>query len=518
MIIGKRSFLKSVFFLALSLPRHGFSINKSRVPPDSWKVSSHRIHPPTKVIPINDIEFCKSTSVVTTVTPEYPVTSIRIAFSNWATLTTGIQSPEVDGESELTVRATIIKNGKLFAKVTFSGSISVSIPPGESVWSDEITVPSWISQDFEIRTFCQVSLDGVRPGGYRKNNRYEYHDGVHYGTSQIEHERILTGGKFANSTARGYEYYYGPSMVLANNWDGRPVILCIGDSIAYGDDFACSWLTTAINSSIGSRLPYFNISVQGIRPTGLSSLAKGQFKRKFELLKSAQVVTGSKSEVFTCIISELGVNDAWGNNGDLLLQKLRGYWLFLKDCWPDTKLIQTTFTPRAKKDLIYFNSSEERQLSTTTTPADADRWYVSEIIKNKPYPLEGYIDLRKVWTGKVDGCFWREVWKGDFLLEDLLPGSEFCVLGSAPKLGALIVFSAGRSQEEVEFPYAEVIDVSGHGPFIVRFSSGCKKYHPKGRLVVQTMTRDGIHPEGVFPNFLATEEVIKAKINGMFSR
>lgn len=517
---SRRLFFKFIlaWFCLFFSSKNSLSKNRNSPSESVWMLCSHRIHPPTKIIKVDDPEFCNSTSVVTTITPDYPVRKIRIAFSNWATITTGVDYPEIDGGSRLLIKASVTIDGVFFSYVSFDSKHSAVIDPGMNLWSDEIIVDDWIAKRVEIRTFCQMELNGYRPGSYRKNKKLSFHDGVFYSTNQSEHENILRGARFRSSSVEKYSYYYGPSLMISNGWDGRPVVLCLGDSIAYGDDFACSWLTEGIDSRDNGRFPYANLSVQGIRPSGQSSVRHGEFKRKAELINSAARVTNSNNNVFTCIVSQLGVNDAGGVNGDSLFKKMKIFWFFLKELWPDCKLIQTTFSPRCSKDLVHFYTTKESQKKITTTPLGSDRWYVSDAIKTMPQPIEAYIDLRSVWTGEDDGIYWREIGYNGILIEDLLPGDSSCQLDKPPIVGASIVFSVGMSNNRAEYIYGEVLSIHGRGPCTVFFSGLIKKYHAKGSLVAQTMTRDGIHPDGSYPSLLASLEVIKAKKIGVFHK
>jgi len=511
---SRRSFFKkSLLIASATLAYNPLSTLASNKKPSNnrWMLASHRIHPMTKLIPSHCKQACKSTSMVFTKTPDYPISKVKLAFSNWVTLATGVQKPEVDGTAPIKVKGAIFVNDVLFATLTFSGKNEVAIAPGTDVWCDEVNVPQWLSQDVEIRTYCESQLGASRPATYR-NRSGQLKDTVIFDSNDARHTALLQGQEKKQPSTYN-SYFYGPSLMVSDGWDGRHVVLCVGDSIGFGDNFGTSWLTDAIDDSKGLRLPYANFCVQGTRPSGQSSLKAGAYRRKGALLKS---INSNNLTPFTCILSQMGVNDAWGSDGKKLLWKLEKWWAFLKEQWPGTPLIQTTYTPRAARDKLHYYTSHETQKKVTTTPPNEDRWYVSEVIKTKPSPLDGFIDVREAWTGSKTGYLWRELPYIGQLTSQLLAGSSTCILDKAPPIGAAIVFSVGSKQAEL--PYAVVTKVEGTGPFKVALSNPVNQDHQTGSNVKTTMTGDGVHPFGAQANRYASIEVLKFKIKNLSSK
>ncbi|MEE9330722.1 MAG: hypothetical protein V3U89_00695 [Methylophilaceae bacterium] len=473
-----------------------------------WMLASHRIHPMTKLIPFHSEKYRKSTSAVFTKTPDYPISKLKLSFSNWATLSSGIQEPEIDGVASIKVKGALFINGTLFTTLTFKGSTETNVSPGEDVWCDEVNVPKWISQDVEVRTYCETKSGTPRLASYR-NRQGNTRDAVVFDANDETHLALLSGQKNEVPFTKYSTYFYGPSLMVSDGWDGRNVVLCVGDSIGYGDNFGVSWLTNGINDEQGLRLPYANFCVQGTRASGQSSLEAGAYRRKARLLKSINPNSPTVMP-FTCVISQMGVNDSWGTDGKKLLGKMQVWWAFIKKQWPDTMLIQTTYTPRCSKDKINFYTSYASQQSVTTTPPETDRWYVADIIKATPSPIDHYIDVREAWTGSKKGYLWRELGYNGKLISDIPVGESLCLVDIAPPIGSAIVFSAGSNA--VELPYAVVTRIEGNGPYRVAFSKPVKKSHAIGSSVKITMSADGVHPFGGYANKFASLAVINFKV------
>ncbi|MFW5439990.1 MAG: hypothetical protein ACKE5M_04815 [Methylophilaceae bacterium] len=510
-LANRRDFLKRITSLAFSFkPLSIFAANNTNAKNSiqRWMLASHRIHPMTKLIPFRNETYCKSTSAIFTTTPDYSISKLKLSFSNWVTLSTGVQKPEVDGPAPIKVKGAIFVDGTIFAKLTFKGKDKVSINPGGDVWCDEVKVPQWIGRNIEIRTYCETKLGVPRPVSYR-NRESSARDAVIYDTNDARHLALLNGQE--EVLIKKYRpYFYGPSLMVSNGWDGRHVILCVGDSIGYGNNFGSSWLTNAIDDKQGLRLPYANFCVQGTRASGQSSLKEGAYRRKTALLSS--VNANPAFPPFTCVLSQMGVNDAWGNDGKKLLNKMQKWWAFIKEQWPSTILVQTTYTPKCAKDKVNYYTNYPSQQSVTTTPPDADRWYVADIIKTVPSPLDSFIDVREAWTGNKTGHLWRQLNYTGRLTKGLAKADTTCVVDNAPPMGGAIVFSAGTSEKKAELPYAVITKIEGTGPYKVTFSNPVTKRHPIGSSVKVTMSRDGTHPFGRYANQFALQEVLNFKV------
>ncbi|MFD2096747.1 hypothetical protein ACFSJ3_12185 [Corallincola platygyrae] len=435
-----------------------------------------------------------STSSVFSQSPDYPIKQFRLAFSNWYTQSQGQESPEKAGETELLVEASILVDGEVIGRITFDGKSQVAIRPGQNSWSDPFPVPNWQRKHFEVRTFSKVQEGSAKVTSYRvKSSGDSGGLGVHYSSSIETHQSLLAGAPLNNNGYSSFRHYFGPSAMVTDGWDGRDVVLIVGDSIGFGDYFGRSFVTQGL-SLMPTRTPFINLSVQGTRPSDQSSKERGAFAFKSGLIDDVTDMNGG-TPGFTQILSQHGANDAHAKDGQRLFGKLKVFWKFLNNQWPEIPITQTTLTPKTKKNSRWYQSRLSQQSSFS--PPGSDRWQLEDRLHPLPKELHSIINLREAWTGSKNGWRWRELSCNAKLQGPVSRGEQALQVSSPLPEGAKLVIAPGT--DSAEATYGDVINItSTPTSYLVELSSPLKSDHEKGTDVFCTMSRDGTHPTGSY--------------------
>lgn len=474
-----------------------------------WALASDGIHPPIQSANYSTEAY--ETSLVSGVTPAYGVKQMRWAWSNWWTINDGGEPPERDTGNNIAVRAALFADGAKVADLTFGGAAEVTIASGGDAWCDVVTLPAtWTKKRYEIRTYIRYT--GTRPGNYRLST--EWGNVSRKCANDAEALAFLNSGTPTDNQFQNGVYFYGPSLAISDGWDGRPVALVMGDSIAFGSYEARSWVTSGLGTTYGGiDVPYANFAVQGTRPANSYTIAPGIAQRKDQLLRSAINFNGGRT-LWTAIISEHGVNDAGGTNGGQLTSKVfDGFLRYMHYRFrpASVALMQTTYTPRVQPnaDTAWLYSYPDTTASTTSDPA-SDRWKVSDLIIATTWPLSGYIDVREAWTGSKTGTKWREGQGTGTLTAAAAIGATQLTVSSRPSLGDTAVPGAGSSATVEQA--GQITAITGSGPFVITLDTPTTKAHASGEAIRYATTGDGVHPTpGTMGWKLAAQAVADAK-------
>jgi hypothetical protein len=438
----------------------------------------------------------------------------KFCWQNAYTLSTGVSPAENDPPTSITIRAAIFNGNTKVVDVTFGGQNEVVIAKGDLVWCDPVTHASLpTTGQLYMRTYSFLPDGGQRPG--RRPRGADTRTNIYAGSDQSAALALLVSGAITNNSSFPNNYAFGPVLQVADNWDGRPVVLVVGDSIAAGQDNGegRSWLTDGIYSSVGTTFGYANLAIHGTRPS--SQTGDSVYGKKAALIDTIAAANGGKLPM-TCILSQMGVNDAGGKNVAALQSKMQAWWEYIHSKWSKAKLIQTTFTPRVTSDAATLQTDVSVMLSKTLSPADADRWGVSDYIKNTPMPLVGSVDMRSVWTGSPTGTVWSvPAWQGQ-LTSAAAIGATSIVVDVAPPVGIVPVLSPGSSTT-VECTTIPITSVTGTGPYTVALGRALTKAHPVGAVVRATPSADGLHPEEGYFSDQAKAVIEQAKVSGLFN-
>ena len=492
----------------------GGGINPSR-----WMLASHSVVPnyrantadpattPAQAYHVSSISFDR---------PAWTPNNLMFAWQNAYTNNQGNTPAEIVPPTAITMRAAIFNGDTFVANITFGGQQEITLAAGDIAWCDPIPFSSLpASGQLYMRTYSALPNGGQRPGR-RQNTDNATGNGFTYvfnTATQATALALLTSGSVTNNSGYPNNYAFGPVCQVADKWDGRPVVLVVGDSIAGGNDNAigASWITNALRSSVGGVMSYYNLAIHGTKPS--NQTGDSVYGKKAAIIDTLIAKNGGALPM-TSIISEMGVNDASGTNVASLQTKVQAWLDYIKSKWPGAKLIQTTYTPRVTSDAATLQTDSTVMTTNTVTPSNADRWGVADWIKTKPTPLDDYIDVREAWTGSPTGTIWYLPPYSSTLAQAAAIGATSIVVNDLPPAGIVPVLSPGNSST-VESTTIPIGAVTGTGPYTVQLNKALTKSHLVGAAVKASPAIDGLHPEEGYMSQRAQTVVEQAKSAGL---
>lgn len=446
------------------------------------------------------------------VTPAYPTNSYKICFTNWYVGQTGSETPVPNGEQDtgnpITIDGAFLQVGSTYTPILFSGSTSVTIADGDEVVSDDVVLGSAIPAGTRIYilTHSTVSLNQWRPRGLRaRTSLIERRS--NYGSTQTGF--LSDPSTLTLQTLSGNTFFYGPTMVVCKGNDGRPVPLCVGDSMGYGQNEtgsfstangALGWLYRGLDSTASGslRLPGIMLchpSSRWAKSTDNNNDVGQYFKRK-------RMLSRFSNRPFTCILTQMGLNanlfewpTAPASTVDVNVRlAAENWWSFLKnDLGGGCKLIGTTISPRTSAgsnsfwtDLANQNWSGGSDRASTNKSWD----YAAHVRSNAAGFLDDNIDITPGFVDDVEPFKWR------------LPPSPFSgaltanattnviQLNGNPSVGTLLAINVGQSGV---FGRSVISTAdAGGGNFNVTLTGGAITLS-SGALVKEATTDDGLH-------------------------
>ncbi|MGL6045053.1 MAG: hypothetical protein ACRC02_01175 [Vogesella sp.] len=504
---------------AIALASGGFKVLDPIANAARWMFCSHSVVPNYRLNTATPETIAAQTYHVSSISfdrPLWEAESLRFAWQNAYTNNTGATPAELLPPTAITMRAAIFNGDAFVADITFGGQVEISIAAGDIAWCDPVPSSGLpVSGQLFMRTYSALPSGGQRPGR-RQNTDNATGNGLTYvfaTASQSSALALLTAGAVPNNSSYPNSYAFGPVCQVANRWDGRPVVLVVGDSIAAGNDntIGASWITNALRSREGVAYGYYSLAIHGTKPS--NQTGESAYGKKAAIVDTL-VAMNSGALPMTSIISEMGVNDASGTNVAALQTKVQAWLDYIKSKWPAAKLIQTTYTPRTTSDAATLQTDAAVMGVNTVTPSNADRWGVADWIKTKPVPLDDFIDVRAAWTGSDTGTTWYVPPYVSTLAQPAAAGATSIVVTDLPPAGIVPVLSPG-SGTTIESTNIPIGPVTGSGPYTVALGKALAKSHLAGATVKASPAIDGLHPEEGYMSQRAQAVVEAAKLTGV---
>ena len=256
------------------------------------------------------------------------ITSLRVRFPNFYVQTDnggGVGSGnylETAPGAAATISATIEYPSGTYTRVKFSGSNDGTIPDGQSLLSDTVSVSIPNGAQFWVRSYYRNTAGIIFVHRRVASADSTNGDGLNFGVTTPDR----TEGGAINSTVLGYH----PTAIIAQTT--KASVFQLGDSITLGAFDVADDTTgdVAWQRSIGPTLAYINGGVYGDK----ASIAKSNYTQR----KAAAV------DYCSHVLIAMGRNDITA--GDLTTPVLANLQA-LADLFPDKEVIRGTITPRS---------------------------------------------------------------------------------------------------------------------------------------------------------------------------
>jgi hypothetical protein len=453
-------------------------------------------------------------------TPDFAVTEIWLCFQNFYTLNQTSSPEQVPTNSGITVSCTL-EDGSNYYPMTFdaNGLTSIVIPAGEWRWA-RATVPSWVSKKFMMRTHRACALGEQAISHTKPVASFGAGEALQLSATTLA--SLLGGGTVTTNASGTAIYGYGPTLGLVKgSYDGRPVVMIIGDSIGNGagteswvanDRCDVGYIPQGLSDPRNGllRIPYGQCGRSGTHIVNWSEAANNG-ALTIAMLDSATALNGGKLP-FTDIICEHGVNSS-GLGAAGMQAAYAVLWAYLKTKYGSAgvKLYQTTLTTRTSQNnnTGWTSTAAGDQTITDGVSPIGGRYIVNAWLRNCPSPLDGIIDPIPNTVDSQRGDQWAPRAFSTTLAAAASANATSISLADAPPLGECLVLGVGNGTDYDAAGYY-VQSVSGTGPYTITFAGyGAKlgKAQTSGNVVKGVNTRDGIHPSPLCHQLLMSPAV-----------
>ncbi|WP_245503324.1 hypothetical protein [Rhizobium ruizarguesonis] len=261
--------------------------------------------------------------------PDYPTNDFLVPFVGFG-CTEGSLAPQEtvlpNGDILIDEVFFIHPNGTEYP-VLFGGNAAATVTLSTGIVYGQVTLPSDLPawSVFGIRTVWHGTVGNTYIGGYR----CQRHRGEKYwAATDLASVRALALANGASTPDRDTFYNtvgnasnsqplaYGPALVLAKGWDGRPVPMVLADSLVERQEIAASATARRVMGTIlrwlderdtvwGSYIPL----VMGVPGSKSKQELATSATKRWALIDAIKTTYNSGKDIWTCVLDQSGRND-----------------------------------------------------------------------------------------------------------------------------------------------------------------------------------------------------------------
>lgn len=465
------------------------------------------------------------------ISDDYWTFAPRFLFSNWyLTAVNAATQQEAANGNSINIEAVSIQvgiNGSPI-QLTANGSTSVyTLADDSEIWTDApsslIAIPP--------RTRCCVRVAWAVPNSASNlaspypGIRQMFGDKAEIGTSTLS-AKVMAGGIATTIPTGNNVYFYTSIAMVAQGWDGRPVVLGVGTSIEQGvgqSRLHCD-ATGAIGpierglwstSNGASRLPGVIWAVSG----GFAGSVQGTGNNQ-GLTRRMRALAALPNVPMTAVYSGFGTNDATATLS-AWQSTMTTMWSALKSAWPSCRLLQSTLLNRAASTDAFTTLGNQSAQNSNWTLQTGTAWALYNWMISNPAlgTLDGVIDVIDAMDN-LSGGGTRGTWRVDLtsrgfattLSNSPAGGASSFQLGAMPRAGGLLSILDGTNEAVI------VASVTGTAaPFTANGLATFAGAHTSGASVVEKApTIEGTHPGDIMSQWIADTVYAKHKLAGTF--
>lgn len=450
--------------------------------------------------------------------PQYQVNSLRLHYSGFA-LTEGGLSPQetVLPTNNTSIDAVYVEVAGAFTQAQFSSSNNVEIASGSNgAWTDAVVLTSNVASESDVYlwTFYHTAAAANQIPVYR----IQTHNGERvWGATDLatltskmsDPTQASTASMLANYGNVTQPAHYGPDVMVAKGWDGRPIVLAVTDSI--GDARQEYSLTADSRGNMGwlrrwldkttipyGRTPHFVIGVPGsasVREMSTSST------KRWDIIDQVKAFNTANALPFTVMFNQLGQNDTnstyttWWTN-------YSGFVTRFKTRYPGVRIVASTTFGRTTSSDKYTSTTNQTFAAQNVYPAvtsdnTTGKWlFRNDMLANRSNAHDALIDTFDVWSDPIGLGKWRTSLNypigtvvgqaGDGIVGwNIFTGSDYIPPGSV----AVMQYVGGG------YTARTINSVTGTGPYTYVCAETDAAVVANGTQIYAQPTTDGIHPQ-----------------------
>ena len=440
--------------------------------------------------------------------PTHAVTNPRFHFSGFA-CTEGSNSPQetvLPGNAMLIDGVWISVNGAAAVPLTFGGQAGVSIASGNvGAWTDEPTVTIPPEASVAVYTLYHTAAGEKQIPVYRVQTARG--ERVWGATDAASLTPMLAAPATASTASldtgfgQSMPAYYGPDLTVARGWDGRPVAICMVDSIGEArQEFAVEadargnlgWLRRwlDVDDQTYRRVPFMMMGCPGagsVRELTTNALLRWQ------VVDQAAGFNAGSALPFSVAIDQLGQNDTnasaatMQNNWGILVDRF-------KTRYPGIKVVPAGTFPRTTSTDLFTSRQGQTWATYNEWATITNGWGNGNKSQLEAFKqagaggrTSGYIDTRAAWFDAAYPGTWPAIPETYTLAAQAgTDGSTAYTsfqTATAPRLADILVGGGAALQ---------VLAVTGTGPYTVTTSASTVVI-PAGTAMRPQTSPEGVH-------------------------
>lgn len=452
----------------------------------------------------------------------------RYLFANWYLTTSSAGAQEAANGNAVTIGDLAISvNGGARTRLKFSGATGVVLADDAEVWSDAdpaIAIPpNAVVRVAVERTVANSALFVSAPSnGYSPMMGYKSEVSA---TSLAA--KVMAGGVSTAVPTGNNAYQFGPIACVAQGWDGRPVILGLGTSIAQGvgspryyrnskGEIGPMGMGLASQYDNAPRFPSAIWAISGGFAAGIagSGLSQGLGRRARAIAAISSAQGGALP--FTTVLSDFGTNDQTATLATWITA-METMWAACRSLWPTARLGQQGLLSRVTSTDGFTTVANQTLSSNWSFPAGSAWGLREHMAKLALGNIDYYVDVQDDLDNYLAGGT-RGKWRADILsgwsttLSASRSGAETSMtLAAQPPAYSALAILDGTNEAVPAHDYP-----STAAPFTVNFLGAIAGAHTAGATVKQALTIDGVHPGLEVSAFIADRIYARHKLAGTF--
>lgn len=385
--------------LSLSTPRGGGSSARTGTSATTYSVAGTRLRFPVQTSNITDAGAATLTNHMGQVvfwSPDYEITDPRFYFANYWQLSSAVEvacasSIIIDGLSMRIDAGNWIRDDTSYPVTIATGdnggwtpALTATIPANSKItlrfaWhvptlSGTLAVPIVNNWLFNTITGTAATSDATRADTAAN-------------AATFLSTYLPANGASGNGSTLGNgagSLWLPPAMMIAKGGDGRPAILCIGDSILYGTGGSLTQNNYTARGEFGyipvglddnaatQRIAYCNLGVPGSAPTTWGSSKAAYWAKKAAATQAVYDEYGYWP--FDYVINQHGENSVpnlmTGSNPST---NLATFYTDMAAQWPGVPIVQVELIPRVTSSDLYATVANQTAAADNLYPT-GDRW------------------------------------------------------------------------------------------------------------------------------------------------